>query len=168
MKLIETTLLILRDGENILLARKKRGFGKDKYNGVGGKLEPGESIEEAMIRECEEEILVTPTEYEKMGIIEFSEYINGEKAKLVFHLYFATKWIGEPKESEEMDPKWFNIEDIPYDDMFPDDKYWLPLVLEGIKIKAHFEFDEDFNILSHSIKGENHNKQYNKRSKHEA
>ena len=40
---------------------------------------------------------------------------------------------------------------IPYDKMFQDDKYWLPLILEGEKIKAHFVFDEKWNIISKSI-----------------
>lgn len=42
-----------------------------------------------------------------------------------------------------MIPKWFNIANIPYDNMFPDDRYWLPLILEGQKIDAYFDFDED-------------------------
>ena len=57
MKILETTLLLLRKDNEILLAKKKRGFGEGKYNGVGGKLEDGETPEEAMIRETEEEIM---------------------------------------------------------------------------------------------------------------
>lgn len=151
MKKMETTLLLLRRENEILLAKKKRGFGTGKYNGVGGKVEPGETIEQAMIRECKEEILVTPTEYEKMGTIEFMEFMKDEKTNLTFHLYIATSWIGEPKESEEMAPKWFKLSEIPYEEMFKDDTYWLPMVLEGNKIKAFFEFDKDWNLLSYNI-----------------
>lgn len=50
---------------------------------------------------------------------------------------------------KKIEPKWFKIKDIPYDNMFINDKYWLPLVLDGKKIKAFFEFDEDFNILDY-------------------
>ena len=53
-----------------------------------------------------------------------------------FHLYIATEWEGIPKESEEMKPSWFSFDAIPYDEMFADDAYWLPLVLEGKKVKA--------------------------------
>ena len=151
MKKIETTLLLLKKNNQILLAKKKRGFGEGKYNGVGGKLAKGETPEEAMIRECQEEINVTPIKYEKVGDLEFSEYIKNDKISLVFYLYVATKWINEPSESEEMNPKWFNIENIPYDEMFPDDKYWLPLVLKGKKINGYFEFDENWNLISHKI-----------------
>ena len=151
MNQLETTLCLLKKEDNILLAMKKRGFGEGKYNGVGGKLEKGETPEVAMIRETQEEIKVTPTHYEKVGFIEFDEYYKGEKTRVVFHLYIAYDWEGTPKETEEMKPKWFSIKEIPYSQMFPDDQYWLPLILEGKKIKAYFEFDENWNLLSKQI-----------------
>ncbi len=151
MKKIETTLLLLKKDNQILLARKKRGFGEGKYNGVGGKLEKGETPEMAMLRETKEEISVVPTKYEKVGVMEFIEFVKGEKANLIFHLYIATEWEGTPTESEEMEPKWFSVTEIPYTQMFPDDKYWLPLILEGKKINGLFEFDEEWNLISSKI-----------------
>lgn len=151
MKQLETTLLLLRKENEILLAMKKRGFGTGKYNGVGGKLEENETPDMAMLRETKEEINVIPTKYEKMGIVEFIEFVKGEKTNLKFHLYVATEWEGTPSESEEMKPVWFPLEKIPYDKMFPDDQYWLPLVLEGKKIKAFFDFDKNWNLLSYKI-----------------
>lgn len=151
MKRVETTLLLLREGNRILLATKKRGFGEGKFNGIGGKLKDGESPEEAMIRESKEEIDVLPTKYEKMAVLDFIEYYKGEKENVIMHLYVATEWDGEPKESEEMCPMWFDVEDIPYDRMFVDDSYWLPFVLKRKKFNAFFEFDEDWNLLSKSI-----------------
>ena len=82
--MLETTLCLLKKDNKILLAMKKRGFGEGKYNGVGGKIESVETPEEAMIRETEEEILVTPTKYEKVGIIEFDEFYKGKKEKVMF------------------------------------------------------------------------------------
>lgn len=152
MKRIESTLLILRDGDKILLAKKKRGFGEGLYNGVGGKLKKGESVLDAMIRETQEEIGVTPTTYEKYGINEFLEFVNDEETNLVFHLFIATEWEGEPTESEEMVPEWFDIDSIPYDKMFKDDRYWLPLVLEGKKVRGKFEFDKEWNSLAREVK----------------
>ena len=60
------SLLYLRRDNEILLAMKKRGFGEGRWNGVGGKVEAGESIEQAMICEAQEEISVTLTTYEKV------------------------------------------------------------------------------------------------------
>lgn len=157
MKEIETTLCILKKEDKILLALKKRGFGSGKYNGVGGKLEGTETPEEAMLRETKEEINVIPTEYEKMGVVEFYEYYNGEKQYLKFHLYIVTKWDGEESETEEMKPFWFSIDEIPYNEMFKDDTYWLPLILEGKKINAKFEFDKNWNLISKDIRELNQN-----------
>lgn len=152
MKKMETTLCLLKSENEILLAMKKRGFGEGKYNGVGGKIEGMETPEEAMLRETQEEIGVIPTKYEKVGIVSFDEFYKGEKTNLIFHLYIVTEWMGTPTESEEMKPNWFSIDNIPYSQMFPDDKYWLPLILEGKKINAYFDFDEDWNLLSKDIK----------------
>ena len=149
--MLETTLCLLKKENKILLAMKKRGFGEGKYNGVGGKIEKGETPEEAMIRETKEEIAVVPTKFEKVGFIDFDEYYKGKKERVTFHLYFVKEWTGEPTESEEMNPKWFDVDNIPYDKMFPDDKYWLPLILEGKKIKAYFDFDEEWNLLCKKI-----------------
>lgn len=157
MKKLETTLCLLKRHNEILLAMKKRGFGEGKYNGIGGKIEKDETPEDAMIRETQEEINVTPTKYEKVGLIEFDEYYKGNKQNLVFHLYIVYDWTGEISESEEMSPKWFSIGDIPYAKMFKDDKYWLPLILEGKKIRAYFEFDENWNLLTKKIRDLNTN-----------
>jgi len=146
------SLLFLRRDNEILLAMKKRGFGEGRWNGVGGKVETGESIEQAMIRETEEEIGVTPTVYEKMADIRFDEYFKGEPTLMHVHVYVATEWTGEPTESEEMAPKWFSTDEIPYKDMWADDPFWLPHVIHGEKISADFKLDEKDVIIEHTIK----------------
>ena len=151
MRPLEATLCLLRKDNQILLAKKKRGFGEGKYNGVGGKLEKNETPEMAMIRETQEEINVIPLQYERVGIISFDEYVKGNPEKVFFYLYVCDKWEGTPSETEEMAPEWFSTKNIPYNCMFPDDKYWLPLILEGKKIKAYFQFDKDWNLLSHRV-----------------
>jgi mutator protein MutT len=144
------SLLFLRQGDQVLLAMKKRGFGEGRWNGVGGKVEADETVEAAMIREAEEEIGVTPTVYEKVADIRFDEYFKGEPTLMHVHVYIATEWKGEPAETEEMAPTWFAISAIPYETMWPDDPYWLPQVLVGKKISADFKLDASDAILSHS------------------
>ena len=92
MKQLETTLLLLKKENQILLAPKKRGLGTLKYNGIGGKVEKNETVESAMIREAEEEVCITPLRYEEMGEIEFLEYIKEEKAKVKLYIYVSDKW----------------------------------------------------------------------------
>lgn len=152
MKKKTLSLLFLRKDDRVLLAMKKRGFGEGRWNGVGGKVEDGESIEQAMIRETQEEIGVTPTVFEKVGDIRFDEYFKGEPTLMHVHVFTASDWKGEPTESEEMKPEWFALTDIPYDAMWPDDPYWLPQVLAGKKVSADFKLDANDHIVMHSVK----------------
>lgn len=145
------TLLFLRKDGQVLLAMKKRGFGEGRWNGVGGKLEEGESIEVAMVRETQEEIGVTPTVYEKVADIRFDEFFKGVATLMHVHVFTASEWKGEPSESDEMKPQWFAIDSVPYDDMWPDDPYWLPSVLDGKKVSASFRLDESDNIIEHDV-----------------
>lgn len=151
MKKQITTLLLVIKNNKILLALKLRGFGVGKYNGVGGKQEQGESVEETMLRETFEEIGIVPTNYCQVAEIDFEEYVKEEKQLTNMNVFIAYDYNGTPVESDEMSPCWFDLENIPYDKMFKDDKLWLPYVLQGKKIKAHFVYDKDYNILSHNI-----------------
>ena len=134
-----TLLFLQREGE-ILLAMKKRGFGVDKWNGVGGKVEEGETYEAAAIRECQEEIGVTPRSLKKVGELHFHDLPDTEH---YCHLYTTTDWEGEPIETEEMSPQWFAQSDIPYSKMWPDDEIWMPLVLENKLFKGVVTIDDN-------------------------
>lgn len=141
-------LFLLRDNE-ILLAMKKRGFGADRWNGVGGKLEPGETLEQAMVRETEEEIGVTPLTYRKMAIHDF--VFESGIPDMQVHSFLCDSWQGEPTETEEMAPRWFKLADIPYDDMWEDDLLWLPLVLKAKLLHTRFVFAEGDRMVSAQI-----------------
>lgn len=144
--MIECSLLFLLKDDRILLAMKKRGFGADRYNGVGGKLEPGETPEEAAVRECEEEIGVTPTGLQKVAVHKFI-FPEGQPTMHV-HVFTTGSWEGEPVETDEMAPEWFNAREIPYERMWQDDIVWLPLVLQGKRLTGRFDFDTNENMLS--------------------
>ncbi len=147
------TLLFLRKDNEILLAMKKRGFGTGKWNGVGGKIEPNETIEQALVRETQEEINVTPLKYSKVAEQDFLMNVDTDKPNHMYvNVYVCSQWQGEPIESEEMAPKWYNISDIPYDDMWQDDPHWLPQVLDGKKIVGDYTFASDDSMLTHNVK----------------
>lgn len=149
----QTTLCLLVNGGKILLAMKKRSFGVGKWNGVGGKLDEGmgdKNVFDAIKRETKEEIGVELLNFEKVGVLHFKFSYKSEWDQDV-HLFLANSWQGEPVETEEMMPKWFNISEIPYSQMWDDDKHWLPLVLEGKKINANFIFKEGEIIEKFSI-----------------
>lgn len=149
---IRRTLLLLRRDNEILLAMKKRGFGEGKWNGVGGKLEAGETVEQALLRETREEINVVPMSYHQVAELDF---IQDSESDAPWHMYvyayICDEWQGEPSESEEMTPKWYALDKIPYADMWQDDQYWLPMVLTGDKVTGMFTFDSADNLISHNV-----------------
>lgn len=122
------TLLFLRREGQILLAMKKRAFGKGKWNGVGGKVEPGETIIKGVTRECQEEISVIPRNLKRAGYIEFSMPADPQFDHAC-HIFTSDYWEGEPRETGEMRPEWFAIDNLPYDKMWADTPLWLPHIL---------------------------------------
>jgi ADP-ribose pyrophosphatase YjhB (NUDIX family) len=163
----DATLVLIIDSESkkITLAMKKRGFGKGKFNGFGGKVEAGESIEHGAAREVLEETENNPSEeniqklmkeLEKFGILDFHFHdVPQEKGwNQSVHVFIIKNFEFEIKESEEMRPKVFSFDQIPYDQMWKDDLYWLPAVLKGMFVRAAFVFDNkgdeiiDFSIYA--------------------
>ena len=145
-----TLLFLVRDDE-VLLAMKKRGFGEGKWNGIGGKVDKNETITEALIRESQEEIGVTPLNYKEQARIIFDEYHNQARKQLEVHTFVCDKWQGVPSESEEMKPRWFNKNKLPFEKMWADDPYWLPLVLAGKQLKCKFKLSENGKIVSSEV-----------------
>lgn len=143
------TLCIVHQHPNVLLGMKKRGFGKGKWNGFGGKVEKNESIDDAAIREVQEESGIIVRELEKVGVLDFE--FKDKEGILEVHIFHIDKFEGEIKETEEMKPKWFHINEIPYKDMWHDDKYWFPLFFEREKFKGRFLFDTMDNIIDYEL-----------------
>lgn len=140
MKKVVTTLCIIHQHPKILLGMKKRGFGAGRWNGFGGKVSADETIEECAKREIKEEAGIEVIDFEKIGIVNF-EFKNGARAVEV-HFFKSINFEGCPKESEEMRPKWFHIDEIPFEKMWPDDAHWMPLFLSNKKFKGRFIFDK--------------------------
>jgi 8-oxo-dGTP diphosphatase len=138
---------IVKDGR-VLLIRKKRGLGAGKINGPGGKIEPGESALQAAIRETQEEIGVTPLDIEERGVLHF-QFTDGYSLHCA--VFLARDFRGNPIETVEAAPLWFDIAAIPYEEMWADDRHWLPQVLAGQRFTAWFEFDGD-RMLSKDVR----------------
>lgn len=143
----DATLVFLIKGEppsEVLLGLKKAGFAQGKINGFGGKVQQGEPIAKAAVRELEEEagIRVSEQDLEKMAHLTFTFPVRPEWDQVV-HVFLARRWQGEPTESAEMKPAWYKVNEIPFPSMWQDDPYWLPRVLAGRHIRASFTFLAD-------------------------
>jgi len=133
---------------------KLKGFGKEKYNGFGGKLHVGETKEQAARRELEEEsgLVVEESELKEVAVIDFEFPFKHEFDQRVY-IFLVSKWKGIPKRTEEMAPEWFDIAHVPYNKMWDSDKLWLPSLLEGKKFCAKFLWKEDNeSVAEYSIK----------------
>jgi 8-oxo-dGTP diphosphatase len=138
---------VMRDGQ-ILLIRKKRGLGAGKINGPGGRLEPGETALAAAIRETQEEVGVTPVNPEQIGEL-FFQFLDGYNLHVA--VFAAENCIGELIETDEATPMWVGLDCIPYHEMWQDDPYWLPLLLQRKHFKGFFVFDKN-KLLSYQVK----------------
>lgn len=145
--MLEATLCFLVDGNppaRILLGHKKVGFGQGKWGGVGGKLEPGETPAQAAIREVYEETGVGVQEVDlcRAAHLTFLFPCKPEWSQVV-HVFVAYRWEGQASESHEIAPAWFDVEQIPYAQMWDDCRHWLPEVLAGTVVCAVFTFGRD-------------------------
>jgi 8-oxo-dGTP diphosphatase len=141
------SLVFVVQGSRLLLIRKKRGLGAGKLNGPGGRLEPGEAPEACAVREVEEELRITPRELEKLGELQF-QFVDGYSTHV--HVYRAPKFDGTPTETDEALPIWVDAARVPYDEMWEDDRLWLPLLLGGVRFHGRFVFEGD-RMLDHEL-----------------
>lgn len=137
---LEATLLFVVRRQRVLLIHKKRGLGAGKLNAAGGKVDDGEAPAEAAIREFIEELGARPIDPRKVGEVAF-HVIEGDS--ILIHVFRAEALEGDPVETAEATPCWVPVDDIPYDRMWADDRYWLPLLLEGRTFGALTVFDDD-------------------------
>ena len=148
--MIATLCEIIKDGK-LLLKKASRGVSKGNWNGLGGRIENNETEIENVIREVKEESGLTIDNPKKHGVITF--YQGGrDKVFAIVHLFSTDRFDGEIKPSDEGELRWFDINSIPYEEMWPDDVFWLPLVLEGKGFNAEFIYDDEMKkILEHEI-----------------
>jgi 8-oxo-dGTP diphosphatase len=141
-----TLLFIFRD-ENVLLIRKKRGLGAGKINAPGGRIEPGETSLDAAVRETREELGIEALSPELRGELHF-QFVDGYS--LHCSVFVSEDFLGEPIETPEAVPLWTPLTAIPYEQMWPDDIWWVPKIIAGGKVRGFFHFEEE-KLLSYEV-----------------
>lgn len=131
-------------GTEVLLGRKRHGLGEGRYVAPGGKLEPGETPVQAMVREVAEEVglLIDPAALEARGVIDY-RFPFRESWSQRSHVFVCRAWLGEPRASDELSPEWFALDSVPLGEMWDDAAHWLPGVLAGGSVRRRFVFGED-------------------------
>ena len=150
------TLVFVGRGEEILLINKKTGLGKGKINGPGGKVDPGETPEICAVRECQEELGITVSNLEYCGQHRF-QFVDGYSIHV--WVYRTRDFEGLPVETREARPLWVAMDDIPYDEMWEDDRLWIPMLLRGERFQTRWIFDGD-SMLDYDIQTDGHNESW--------
>jgi 8-oxo-dGTP diphosphatase len=131
-----TLLFLVVDGQ-VLLIHKRRGHGAGRINGPGGKLDAGESPLACAVRETREETGVSVQDPGLAAVMRFVE-LDGED--WLGYVFLAHAHTGEPRVTDEAIPEWFDLDALPLDRMWPDDRLWLPRVLGGESLRGDFLF----------------------------
>lgn len=135
----------------VLLGRKKRGLGTGNIVGLGGKLEHGEDAAAAAVREIFEEsgLTVDAAELQPRGRLDY-RFPHREDLSQVSYVFVCTSWTGTPRGSDELDAVWYPVDEVPYEQMWDDARYWLPGVLAGGTVNARFDFAADLATVESS------------------
>jgi len=150
------TLMFVVRGDEVLLIEKLRGIGQGKINGPGGKIDPGETPYECVVRECQEELHITPLNPIKMGELWFA---MSDIPDIHCHVFMANDFEGTPTATDEAIPVWTKISEIPWDKMWEDDAHWLPQMLAGHQFLGKFVFEgeriqwRDIDLDDAAVKG---------------
>ena len=148
MDIINTTMIYLKRDESYLLLyrnKKKNDINHNKWIGVGGRQEVGETIDECAIRETKEETGYDVHSLKCAGEVLF----NDEENKIMMYVYEITDFSGEQIECNEGTLKWIPIKDIYNYPMWEGDKAFLPLLINHapyFKMTLTYQNDELIDI----------------------
>jgi 8-oxo-dGTP diphosphatase len=133
---------IIKDSKIQLLKKSAGRFGEGKWNAPGGKLEDEEDPEAGAIREVYEETGLAVMNLKLFGLLQF---YFGQKQEVdwLVYVFSANDFLGKIIASDEGELRWFNLEKIPYTEMWEDDKHWLPLLLNSKQFEGTFFFDSE-------------------------
>ncbi|MBE6996266.1 MAG: 8-oxo-dGTP diphosphatase [Ruminococcaceae bacterium] len=128
--MINSTLCYLERGDEYLMlhrVKKENDMNRDKWIGVGGKFEEGESPEDCVLRETREETGLTLTDYCYRGLVTF---VSDAYPTEYMHLFTATGWEGEAGVCDEGELAWIKKTELLSLPLWEGDKIFLRLLEE--------------------------------------
>ena len=142
--MINSTLCYLERGDEYLMlhrVKKAHDLNHDKWIGVGGKFQEGESPEDCILRETWEVTGLTLTEYRYRGLVTF---VSDQAPTEYMHLFTATGWTGSPHPCDEGELAWIEKAALLRLPMWEGDKIFLDLLDRDVpffSLKLHYEGD---------------------------
>ena len=129
--------------------RLRRPLEAAQPSGTARKALPGESEAECAVREAGEEagIAVDPGALAWRAELSFVFPARPELDAVVT-VFFGQRWSGEPRESDEMVPEWFDVVSVPLGQMWDDEAYWLPQVMAGETFVGVISYDDDCKLVA--------------------
>ncbi len=124
----QTTLCYIRQGENVLMLhriKKEQDENRDKWIGIGGKFEEGESPEDCLLRETLEETGLTLTDWRYRGLVTF---VSDEWGTEYMHLFTADGFSGTLRECDEGVLEWIPLDRLYSLPMWAGDRIFLDLL----------------------------------------
>ncbi len=121
-----TVCFLTKDNE-VLLVLIEYSSNDKKWTGIGGYVNDGESLEDVIIREAQEESFIKIERDSLRKVAKLAE------KDLELNVFLANKWSGELKAKEPSlkEFRWFRNDQLPFSEMHKDNDKWLPQVLEG-------------------------------------
>jgi mutator protein MutT len=141
------TVCFIRQGGKVLLQRRAPGrLWAGRLNGPGGKVAISETPVEAVRREVAEETGLTIDEPVHHGTLDL---VFGDPAmlRLRVFVYVCDRFVGRARGGHEGRLRWYAAERLPYDELWPDMRFWLPVVLAGGSVNGMCLFDEPGDCL---------------------
>lgn len=136
----------------MLLGHKHTGFGVGRIVGLGGHVEPGETALQATVRVAHEEagLELAPEDLTAAGLVRFRFPARRAWDQDVA-VFTATQWSGDPMPSDELTPAWYPVDDIPFDEMWDDARYWMLPVLDGGHVDLTVTFGPDNSTVESAL-----------------
>jgi len=147
---LATLVYIRRPGQTLMLHRIKKvgDIHRGKWNGLGGKFEPGESPEACAIREVREESGLTISNPELRGFLTFPPFRPGED--WYAFVYVARNFSGTLIDSAEGELAWIDDEQLLDLPLWPGDRVFLPWLEQDRFFSGRF-FYENGNLIAHEV-----------------
>lgn len=112
---------------------------------------PGEAPKTCAVREVLEETRLTVKELEQVATVHFYKYDRRVSPDWTVSVFLSRSFEGIPTSGREGIVSWFNVNGLPFDEMWEDDQYWVKLALEGRKLEGWFYYLGDFRKLKDHV-----------------